>query len=86
MDSAIVPDFIYTITFGNIMTIVGFVISIWVTAARLYTLLEKRLVIFEHLLEMHAKTLGEHAKRMERQDELLIRLVGDVQRLIGRVE
>ena len=75
-----------TISLGNILTIVGFVAAFWVAANGIYTRIDRRIVAFETLLEQHALTLVQHASKMEKQDDILLRLVGDMQRLIGRVE
>lgn len=48
--------------------------------------LDRRITVFETILADHAKTLVDHARRMDTQDQLLIKLIGDIQRLVGRIE
>ena len=78
--------FDWTISLGSILTIVGFFFSLWWSLTRLWTRMDRRVSVFETVLAKHAETLLSHATKMERQDSLLIQLVGDVQRLIGRIE
>ena len=80
------PNFDSTISLGNILTVVGFVAAFWAAATKVYNSLDRRLISFEALLLGHAQTLVSHGAKMEKQDEILLRLVGDMQRLIGRVE
>ena len=80
------PSFDYTVSLGNILTILGFAWVVWMGVTRVYIMLDLRISRFEEILEGHAKTLAAHAGRMEKQDDLLLRLVGDVQRLIGYME
>ena len=80
------PHFDATISLGNILTAAGFFFSIWWGAVKMYALIDKRIAVFEEVLKTHTDTLAVHADRMEKQDDLLLRLVGDVQRLIGRIE
>lgn len=49
-------------------------------------ILDRRITVFEAILGDHAKTLVDHARRMDTQDQLLIKLIGDIQRLVGRIE
>lgn len=48
--------------------------------------LDRRLAVFEATLRIHADTLVAHAGKMEKQDDILLRVVSDIQRLIGRLE
>ncbi len=80
------PHFDGTISLGNILTVVGFFWALWMAGSRLYVYMDRRVSVFENVLKDHARTLIDHANRMEKQDDLLIKLVGDVQRLVGRME
>lgn len=80
------PHFDWTISLGNVLTVVGFIIAAWLAGTRIYNGIDRRLIAFEGLLSHHAATLVDHAARMKTQDDMLLRLVGDVQRLIGRME
>lgn len=46
----------------------------------------RRLGTFEQTLAGHAQMLDRHADRMERYESSTITFVGDLQRLVGRVE
>lgn len=62
--------FDWTITFGTVLAAVTIVAGTWATASRLYSLVDKRLSLFQHTLEQHAATLLDHATRMEKQDTM----------------
>lgn len=85
--------FDWTISLGALIAATVIVAGTWAAVSRLYALLDKRIAIFEHILDGHAQTLATHAIRMEKQDETmsrqsdaLTRLTGDIQRVIGRME
>ncbi len=78
--------FDWTITLGTVLSAAVFVAGTWAAVSRLYSLLDKRLAIFESVLGTHAQTLMAHSARMERQDDIMIKLAGDIQRVIGRIE
>jgi len=80
------PNFDPTITLGNVITMIGIVVGLWISATRLYGSVDRRLAVFEVMLSSHAKTLIEHNIRMEKQDDMLLRLMGEIQRLVGRLE
>ena len=40
----------------------------------------------QELLKHHADTLEDHGDRMTKHDEIMLKMVSDLQRLIGRVE
>ncbi len=41
--------------------------------------------VFQQTLSTHAESLADHAKRLDRHEEHVLDLVGDVQRLVGLV-
>ena len=75
-----------TISLGNVITIICFVASIVGARLSLYGKMDQRLAKLEGILMDNAATLIAHSGRMEKHDDLLLRLVGDMQRLIGRFE
>ena len=79
-------NFDWTVTLGNTLTIITMLIGGWLGIMRMYYLFNHRISSFEATIKVHADTLMVHTKRMEKQDDLLLRLVGDVQRLIGHLE
>lgn len=78
--------FDWTITLGALVASIIIVAGTWAAVSRLYSMLEKRLSLFEVGLGVHTQTLINHATRMEKQDDLMLKLVGDMQRVIGRME
>lgn len=38
------------------------------------------------IITQHSKLLEMHTARMEKQDDMLIRISGDMQRIVGRIE
>lgn len=78
--------FDWTLSFGTLLGALAIVAGTWASISRLYGLLDKRLTVFENVLDVHAKTLTAHATRMEKQEDMLIKLSGDLQRVIGRIE
>lgn len=79
-------SFDWTITLGNLMTIGGIVVGMYVGATKILNRVDDRLMKLEQIFVSHTATLIAHAARMEKQDDMLLRLVGDVQRLIGHME
>jgi hypothetical protein len=80
------PVFDWTITLGNALTIITMLVGGWLGIVRMYYLFNNRISSFEATIKIHADALLIHTARMEKQDDLLLRLVGDVQRLIGHLE
>lgn len=79
-------QFDWTITFGTVLSAVVIVAGTWAAASRLYSLVDKRLALFQTTLVMHAQTLETHAAKMEKQDDMLLNISKDLHRLIGRME
>lgn len=78
--------FDWTISLGTILSAILVVMGTWATVARLYSLLDRRLAVFETMLSNHATTLFTHSTRMEKHEDLIIKLTGNMQRIIGRLE
>lgn len=76
----------WTISFGTVWAAASIIVSIWWASVSVQQGMDKRLAVFESVLRDHALTLVGHAEKMGQQDVLLLKLVGDVQRLIGRLE
>lgn len=74
--------FDWTITLGNLVSAAAIVMGFWGASLRL----TQRLSRFEATVEDHTNAISTHARKHERQDELLRDLMGDVQRLIGRLD
>lgn len=51
-----------------------------------YYSVRTQLALFRQVLEHHSATLVEHAKRLDRYEESIVRVIGELQRLVGRVE
>jgi hypothetical protein len=93
--AAIVFD--WTISLGQIVNAVLVVTGAAIALIKLFygidrrvtamgTAIDKRLTILENDLVDHTKTLADHATRMERWEATLFKIVGDLQRVIGRME
>lgn len=78
--------FDWTISIGTVIEALAIAGATWSAIARLYSLFDKRLSVFESVLSTHAATLAGHATRMEKQDDVMLKLSGDLQRVIGRIE
>lgn len=78
--------FDWSFNVGQLVTAVAFLLGAYGAVMRIYHLLDKRLGNLEMRLETHASTLGDHGKRMGRYEESLFSIVGDLQRVVGRVE
>ena len=76
----------YTLNIWQVITAVGFLFAGYGAIMRVYHLLDKRLASMEQHLTDHADTLGEHGRRLGKYEEALFKMVGDLQRVIGRVE
>lgn len=78
--------FDWTITLGTLISALMIVAGTWAAISRLYGLLDKRLSVFEQTLNSHASTLLQHDQKMNKQDDMMGRISGDLHRLIGRME
>lgn len=78
--------FDWTITLGQIVNAVLLIIGFGFAVQKLYHALDKRVSLFENDMTTHAKTLADHATRMERWETTLFKVVADLQRVIGRME
>ena len=75
-----------TVTLGNIISAGVFLFGLWAAGTRAYSLIDRRILVFETTIAQHARLLESHALRMEKQDDMLIRISNDMQRLVGRLE
>ena len=84
------PHFDPTITLGSLLSFFGIGVGFWITAAKLYAGLDKRLAVFETALNNHAIALAKTEtaidRRMERQDVQLASMLADINRILGRLE
>lgn len=71
-------QFDWTVTLGTVLATAGIVAGTWAAVGRLYNLLDKRIAIFEVILQHHG--------RMEKYEEVIALLVGQMQLTVGRVE
>lgn len=78
--------FDWTISLGSIVNAVMLIIGAYAAGVKLYHALDKRIDRFELEISAHAKTLEDHASRMERWESTLFKVVSDLQRVIGRME
>ena len=88
------PRIDWSLSLGNIIV---FLVPIVIGGWKLYSSIVKRGVVFEEVLKEHTKLLVAHSGRMDRQEDLhrlrmekqddaLIAIMRDVNRLIGRME
>lgn len=80
------PNFDYTISLWNVLSFLVFFLTCWWSVTKAFVAFDRRVSKFENVLLNHAATLAAHSSRMEKQDDLLFKLVGDVQRLVGYME
>lgn len=78
--------FSWEINLGQIIQAVMLLFGAWGAVLRIYHMLDKRMDKFEGNIAHHATTLGDHASRMSRYENQITTLVGDMQRIIGRME
>ncbi len=76
----------WTVNVWQIVTAIGFLIGSYGAVMRIYHLLDRRLSLLEQSFLVHAGTLVDHGARLQRYEDGLFKIVGDLQRLIGRVE
>lgn len=75
-----------TVTLGNLVAAGVFLFGLWAAGSRAYAQIERRIVVFETTINQHGRLLESHAVRMEKQDDMLVRISGDMQRIVGRLE
>ena len=76
----------WTLNVWQVITAVGFLFGGYSAVMRVYHLVDKRLASMEQHLTEHAGTIGQHGQRLEKYEQALFKLVGDLQRVVGRVE
>lgn len=74
--------FEWTINLGNLITAIVFVLGLWGTSMKLTA----RATTFENRLSEHTLAITHHSDRMGKQDDLLLTIIRDVERLIGRLD
>ena len=78
--------FSWDINIGQIVSAAVVLLGAYSGALRIYHLLDKRMDKFEGHLSQHTDTLELHSVRMEKYESGLYSIVGDVQRILGRLE
>ena len=78
--------FDWTITFGNLVSVIGMVAGLWAVAWKTILAIDKRLESFQSTLQIHASSLQKHDSMLGTYEVRLFDLVGTVQRLLGRLE
>jgi hypothetical protein len=78
--------FDWTVTLGTVLAAVSITAGTWASVSRLYSLLDKRLSLFEATMTYHAAMLTRHDVRMEKLDDAVVGLAGELQRVLGRLE
>lgn len=78
--------FSWDINIGQIVSAAVVLLGAYSGALRIYHLLDKRLDRLEGHLSQHTDTLEIHSQRMEKYEAGLLGIVGDVQRILGRLE
>lgn len=71
-----------SITLGDLIQLGGVVVSI----TAVYYAIKGRIRELELTLGIHAKDLATHANRMAKYEESMVSVIGNVQRIIGRME
>lgn len=74
--------FDWTVTLGNVLQLVT---MIGLAIAGYYAI-SARMAVFESMLAGHADTLKQHAQRLDLYEARIVEVIGDLQRLIGRME
>lgn len=77
------PHIDWTISLSNLL---GYVAALAALGWRLYHAIDKRVAVFEEIVNHHTKTLKTHDERMDKHEDRLISLLSQLQRLIGRSE
>ncbi len=78
--------FSWEINLGQVVSAAVFALGFYSSAIRLYYMIDKRMDRFETNLSRHSDTLIDHAKWQQRQEEHVLSIVQNLQRVIGRLE
>ena len=78
--------FSWDINLGQIVSAALVLLGAYAAAIRVYHLMDKRIDKLDLHLSTHTETLAMHADRMEHHESSLVKIVGDVQRILGRME
>jgi len=77
------PHIDWTLSLSNLL---GYVAGLVAVGWQLYHAIDKRVAVFEEIVNHHTTTLEAHADRMDKHEDRLLTLLGQLQRLIGRSE
>lgn len=69
----------------SVWNVVVYLASAAILLWRGFHIIDKRIALFEQTLHVHAKTLAQHAGRMDVHDDRLLTVIEQLQRLIGQV-
>jgi hypothetical protein len=73
----------WSLNVGNLLVYMAAAgLGLW----RVYALIDRQLAVFQNILSSHAETLTTHAGRMDRHEERLIAIVGDLKHVMGVIE
>ena len=75
-----------TISLGALMQIATVIITVIVAYTSFLRRIEVQAEGFRQVLQVHSATLTAHADRLDRHEEHTLTMVGDLQRVIGRLE
>ncbi len=71
---------------GSIITSLVFILGLWWGGNRAAYLIGQRVATFDAIVAEHARILAAHSLRMEKQDELLLDISANMNRIVGRLE
>jgi hypothetical protein len=75
-----------TVTLGTVLSMLGIVAAIAGAAWRVSSKVNADLVGFQQAMLAHTKLLEEHAKRIDKQDGMILDVIRSLERLMGRLE
>lgn len=81
-----VLQFDWTISLNFLVGSIIVVAGTWAAISRLYSLLDKRLSIFESVLGNHANQLVAHSSRMQKQEDDARIMGNDLHEIVGRLK
>lgn len=75
-----------TVTLGTLLSMLGIVAAIAGAAWRVSSKVNTDLVGFQQAMIAHTRLLEEHAKRIDKQDGMILDVIRSLERLMGRLE
>jgi len=75
-----------SISIGDIVTAATIVFGLWAAVTKTYHRADKRAALFEQTVTQHTELLAAHSTRMEKNDETLLKVMSELQRLVGRLD